>query len=76
MKFFLLLGGTAGFLLAFSSGLMAGNEISIALRDGAVGCLVGAFLMKIFHAVFMMCLRDMVAQKARVGATTNVNGQS
>lgn len=68
MKFFLLLGGTAGFLLAFSSGLLAGNEISIALRDGAVGCLVGAFLMKGFHTIFMMCLQDMVVQKAKARA--------
>jgi hypothetical protein len=73
MKFFLLLGGTAGFLLAFSSGLMAGNEISIALRDGAIGCLAGAFLMKGFHGIFMMCLRDMAVEKARARATTNAN---
>lgn len=69
MKFFLLLGGTAGFLLAFSSGLLAGNEVSIALRDGAIGCLAGALLMKGFHTVFIMCLHDMVAQKARASAT-------
>lgn len=71
MKFFLLLGGTAGFLLAFSSGLMAGNEISIALRDGAIGCLAGALLMKGFHTIFMKCLHDLAAQQARVRATAS-----
>lgn len=75
MKFFLLLGGTAGFLLAFSSGLMAGNEISIALRDGAIGCLAGALLMKGFHSIFMMCLHDLAAQQARVRAAANADGK-
>lgn len=73
MKFFLLLGGTAGFLLAFTSGLMAGNEISIALRDGAICCLAGALLMKGFHTIFMMCLRDLAAQQAGARATPAVH---
>ncbi len=71
MKFFLLMGGTAGFLLAFAGGLMAGNEISIALREGALGCVVGAILMKGFHAVFMMCLHDLAAQQTGARAAAN-----
>lgn len=65
MKFFLLIGGGCGFLLGFSSGLFAGNEIMIAVRDGAVGCTVGALLMKGFSAVFIMSLNALATERAK-----------
>jgi len=65
MKFFLLIGGVCGFLLAFGGGLAAGNEIMIALRDGAIGCMVGALLMKGFSAVFVMSVNGLAASRAK-----------
>lgn len=69
MKVFLLLGGTSGFLLAFVSGLFAGNEISVALRDGAIGCLAGTLLMRVVCVVALMCLQHLADKtvKVRVG---------
>jgi hypothetical protein len=70
MKVFLLLGGTSGFLLSFASGLFAGNEITIALRDGAIGCLAGVLLMKVLCAVVFMCIQNMAEKTVKVRAGT------
>jgi hypothetical protein len=65
MKFFLLLGGTTGFALAFLGAATAGHEPGIALREGATGCVAGALLLRGLYAVFMHCVRDLAATRAR-----------
>ena len=62
MKFFLSLGGSIGFLGAFFSSLHAGSGIGFALRDGAVGCFVGALLMRGFHHVMIFCIKGLAAE--------------
>jgi hypothetical protein len=69
MKFFLSLGGSIGFLAAFFSALHAGSEIGFALRDGAIGCLAGAFLMRGFHYVMIFCLRSLVREQKGADAS-------
>ena len=69
MKYFQLVGGFCGFVLAFFSSISAGNEIAIALRDGAVGCLCGALLFRGFHAVLAWSVRDFATERARRNAT-------
>lgn len=68
MKFFLSLGGSIGFLAAFFSALHAGSEVGFALRDGAIGCLAGAFLMRGFHYVMIFCIRSLVQEQGGAGA--------
>jgi hypothetical protein len=65
MKFFLLIGGVSGFLLSFCAGLLAGNDIIIALRDGAIGCMAGALLMRGFSAVFLNAVKELAAERAK-----------
>jgi len=64
MKFFLSLGGSVGFVAAFLSALHAGGALGFALRDGAIGCLAGAFLLRGFHYVFTFCLRSLIQEQA------------
>jgi hypothetical protein len=71
MKYFQLIGGFAGFVLAFASSLSTGNEIAIALRDGAVGCVVGALLMRGFFAALVWSVRDVATERARIRAESN-----
>ncbi len=71
MKFFLSLGGSVGFLAAFFSALHAGSEIGFALRDGAIGCLAGAFLMRGFHYVMILCIKSLVQEQAGAEASGN-----
>jgi hypothetical protein len=65
MKYFQLIGGFCGFVLAMGSSLSAGNEIAIALRDGAVGCVCGAILLRTFHCVLAWSVQDFAAEKQR-----------
>lgn len=76
MRYFLVVGGFAGFAVAFGGSLHAGNAPAYALRDGAVGCLVGALLMRAMHAVYFASLRSLLtaraeAMKARLETPTN-----
>ena len=64
MKFFLVLGGAIGFLAAFFSALHGGSAIGYALRDGAVGCLAGAFLLRGFHYVVILCIKSLVQDQS------------
>jgi hypothetical protein len=76
MKFYLLLGGTCGFLVAFASGLVSGSSLSLMMRDGAIGCLAGALLMKGFYKIQMMCIRKLVLARHKErteGADPNVS---
>jgi hypothetical protein len=73
MKFFLLIGGICGFLLSFGAGLFGGNEVMIALRDGAVGSMVGALMMRGFSSVFLAAIRELAAQRAKERLQKNPN---
>jgi hypothetical protein len=81
MKFFLSLGGSIGFLGVFFSALHAGNEVGFALRDGAIGCLLGAFLMRGFHRVMIFCVKSLVEEETNAPeltrpATPSSNGMN
>ena len=68
MKYFLLLGGFAGFVLAFAASISAGNPASGALLRGGMGCLLGALLLRGLHFVLMVCVRghiEILAAEAR-----------
>jgi hypothetical protein len=65
MKHFQLVGGFCGFVLAFCGSLSAGNEVAIALRDGAIGCLAGALLFRGFHSVLAWSVQDFAMERAR-----------
>jgi len=65
MKHFQLIGGFCGFVLAFCSSISAGNEVAIALRDGAVGCICGALLFRAFHSVLSWSVKDFALERTR-----------
>ena len=64
MRFFITIGGCAGFALAFASSLHAGNSPAFALRDGGIGCLVGAVLLRAAHWAYFTSLHAHVAERA------------
>lgn len=64
MKYSTLAGGVAGFLLTLAASYHAGNEVAFALRDGAVGCLVGGFLMRGFHTILVQSVQARVQTRA------------
>lgn len=70
MKYFVLVGGSLGFSLAFSSALAAGNDVSVAVKNGTIGCMVGAFLLKGFHMVMMACIRGALLEKHQAAEVT------
>jgi len=77
MKFFLLIGGFLGFVLAFAASWNAENSAAQALRDASIGCLAGALLFRGLHVVFMMTLRSHVeAQIARSRPVAAVPGEA
>jgi len=57
-KMFVTLGGFTGFLIAFLSGLTAGSDLSLVLRDASVGCVVGALLMRLLFTVLQSNYRE------------------
>ena len=67
MKYFLLLGGFAGFVLAFAASVCAGNPASGALLRGGLGCLFGALLLRGLHFVFMVCVRGHIEIRVAEG---------
>lgn len=58
MRWIFLLGGFLGFLLAFSSGLIADRTPALLFRDSAIACVAGAFLMRWFWSVLMKGVAD------------------
>lgn len=71
MKYFLLIGGFAGFLIGFTACLLAGNSPADAFLRGAAGCLAGALLLRLLHMILMTCLRahieTLVAARRQTG---------
>ena len=66
MRFFITIGGASGFALALASSLHAGNAPAFALHDGAIGCLVGAFLFQFGHRAYHSSLMTFLDQRAAV----------
>jgi len=75
MKYFQLIGGFSGFVLAFCSSVSAGNEIAIGLRDGAIGCLCGALLLRGFHLVLAWSIRDLAMERARIREENRIKAE-
>lgn len=64
MRFFITIGGCAGFALTFASSLHAGNAPAFALRDGGIGCLAGAVLLRLAHWAFFTSLHSHLRERA------------
>ena len=65
MKSLFLAGGFAGFLLSAVAGLAAGRAPDLILRDAAIGCLVGALLVRWFWLVLLRGFRETLAVRRR-----------
>jgi hypothetical protein len=66
MKYFLLLGGFTGFALVWVASWWAGNRPPVALKDAAIGCLVGAILFRVLHAAFLSGLRSHLLERSKL----------
>jgi hypothetical protein len=64
MRFFITIGGSLGFALTLFSSLHAGNAPAFALRDGAIGCIVGAVLLRGAHWAFIKSIQSFVVERA------------
>jgi hypothetical protein len=53
MKSLFLAGGFAGFALSSLAGFLAGRAPDLILRDAAIGCLIGALLVRWFWGVLL-----------------------
>ncbi len=67
MKYFLVMGGFAGFAVVLVASLYSGNHPATAVRDASVGCLVGGGLFRMFHAAYIAGLKGCLADRARGG---------
>jgi hypothetical protein len=66
MKYFLLLGGFAGFAAVLvSSYFFAGNRPAVALRDAAIACFVGGLLFRMLHSAYIAGIKGCIADRAR-----------
>jgi hypothetical protein len=65
MKYFMLLGGFTGFIIAIASGLFAGSELSQVVFNSSVGCIFGAYLFRLFRKVVASSVREVALQKSR-----------
>ncbi|MCX7713000.1 MAG: hypothetical protein N2035_04960 [Chthoniobacterales bacterium] len=65
MKYFMLLGGFLGFVLTFSAGILAQADLWVALMHSSLGCVIGAFLMKVFRKVVASSVREVVIERHR-----------
>jgi divalent metal cation (Fe/Co/Zn/Cd) transporter len=65
MKFVFLIGGFVGFTLAAATGVGAGRESGLVLRDAAVGCVVGALLFRWFWSVLVKAIAETVEHRRR-----------
>lgn len=65
VRFFLVLGGFAGFLLAFVLSLAAGADAVVLLRNAAIGCFVGGSLVLVFLHVLYHLIRQAKRSRRR-----------
>jgi hypothetical protein len=82
MKSLFLSGGLAGFVVCLLAGLAAGRSIDVILRDSAIGCLVGALLVRWFWLVLLRSFREALtvrrraAEEAAAAAAAQQNSQA
>ncbi len=69
MRYFLLLGGFIGFASVLVASFYAGNRPALALRDAAIGCVVGGMLFRILHSAFIAGLRARLLERAKLEAS-------
>jgi hypothetical protein len=75
MRYFLLLGGFAGFAAVLvSSYFFAGNRPAIALRDAAIACFVGGLLFRMLHSAYVAGIKGCIADRAR-GSRAGQDGE-
>ena len=65
MKYFMLLGGFIGFMIVMVAGVMGGSELWMVVFHASIGCVVGAFLFRIFRKVVARSVREVAMQKSR-----------
>ncbi|GEM_PF-2015892 len=65
MKFFMLLGGFFGFAITLAASTMAGCDLWWAVFQSSLGCMVGAYLFRMFRKVVAASVREVAVQKAR-----------
>ena len=65
MKYFMLIGGFIGFIVAMVAGIWSGNELWMVVFNSSIGCLTGAFLFRIFRKVVAGSVRQVAMQKSR-----------
>ncbi|MFA5263321.1 MAG: hypothetical protein WC378_05805 [Opitutaceae bacterium] len=77
MKSIFLAGGFAGFSIASITGIIAGREPDLVLRDSAIACIACAFLFRWFWMVLVRALTEAVtAKRAAVAAAEAAAAQS
>jgi hypothetical protein len=75
MRYFLLLGGFAGFAAVLvSSYFFAGNRPAVALRDAAIACFVGGLLFRMLHSAYIAGIKGCIADRAR-GSRSGQDGE-
>ena len=72
MKYFMLLGGFIGFMIAMISGIQAGSELSMVVLHASMSCVAGAFLFRLFRRVVANSVREVALQKSRQTAGSSL----
>jgi hypothetical protein len=65
MKSLFLAGGFAGFALCSVTGFLAGRAPDLILRDAAIGCFVGALLVRWFWGVLLRGFQETLVAHRR-----------
>lgn len=65
MKFVFLIGGLLGFVTGLVTSWLLDHAADRVLLDAAVGCLVGALLLRWFWTIVLAGLRDTVVARYR-----------
>jgi len=65
MKYFMLLGGFVGFMIAMASGISAGSELWMVVFHASISCVAGAILFRMFRKVVAGSVREVAMQKTR-----------
>ncbi len=82
MRSLFLAGGFAGFALCALAGVVAGRAPDLILRDAAIGCLVGALLLRWFWQVLLggfqetLKARRRAAEEAAAAAQQNASSSA
>ena len=65
MRTLFLTGGFVGFVLCAVAGVLAGRAPDLILRDAAIGCLVGAILVRWFWRVLLTGFHETLTARRR-----------